>query len=111
MIRIAIIIGALALTGCASTSEPVNPTMARSQYCYTSQDIKVQNGSTVSSETNVKCNDDPVEQIVIKKAGMATNCGIFEYWMRKDGQIVWKEGISCRLPNGSYRVVDSDISR
>lgn len=91
------------LSGCSSA--PVQTTTR--PYCNTSQEIRTKNGTNVSSETLVKCNDDPVEQIVIKKAGMAQNCG----WVSNPitlpgGRTVNEAYISCLASNGRWVRID-----
>lgn len=95
----------LSLTGCSSTPKQ---TTAR-PYCNTSQEIRTKNGTNVSSETVVKCNDDPIEQIVIKKAGMAQNCG----WVSNPitlpgGRTVNEAYISCLASNGRWVRIDAN---
>lgn len=92
----------IALTGCSSTT-PVKTTQR--QYCYTSQEIKTKNKETVSSETLVKCNDDPIEQIVIRKAGVATNCGEFTNRMNIRGQYHEEKSIACQKFDGTWEVI------
>ena len=63
------VLGLVVLAGCASSP----PKTAR-QYCYTSQDITVKNGEKVDSQTQVRCNDDPIETIPTKKMGISPKC-------------------------------------
>lgn len=60
----------ITLVGCSSTPSKVS----RSQYCYTSQDITVKDGERVSSETRVKCDDNPVQMAVNRNGGLADGC-------------------------------------
>ncbi len=88
------------LAGCSSTPrEPIRP------YCHTSQEIRKQNNETVSSETVVKCNDDPVEQMVIRKAGVATNCGQFKNRININGRYREEIGIACQKFDGTWEVM------
>jgi hypothetical protein len=113
MIRLApFILVALGLAGCSSAPKYTSDTTPNpnSQYCYTSQNISVKDGERVSSQTDLKCSDDPVERIGIKRAEMASNCHVFDYWIRKSGNVVYKNAIRCRLPNGNWHVVDPDFN-
>jgi hypothetical protein len=89
------------LTGCSSA--PVKTTQR--QYCYTSQEIKTRNKETVSSETIVKCNDDPIEQIVIKKAGVASNCWPTKSRINLGGRYIEEVSIACQKFDGTWEVI------
>lgn len=112
MIRIALIIAALGISGCSSmpNARVDNTPNPGSQYCYTSQNISLKDGERVSSQTDLKCSDDPVERIAINRSEMADSCHMFEYWIRKSGNVVYKNAIRCRLPNGNWHVVDPDFN-
>lgn len=93
---------AILLTGCSST-QPVKTTQR--QYCYTSQEIVTKDKEQVSSKTMVKCNDDPVEQMVIRKAGIANNCGQFKNRMTVGGKYREEVGIACQKFDGTWEVM------
>lgn len=98
----------IALTGCGST--PTKQSTAR-QYCYTSQEIKTKNSNSVSSETLVKCSDDPVERIVIKRAGMAENCGWTSNWITlPNGRTVNEKYIACITSDNRWVRINPDPS-
>jgi len=93
---------AIAGSGCSST-----PVKSAKQYCHTSQEIRVQDKETVSSETLIKCNDDPIEQIGIKKMGVAKQC--FEQPYRHQlpsGRIIEGRGYACQKYDGTWEVID-----
>jgi hypothetical protein len=93
---------AIAGTGCSST-----PVKSAKQYCHTSQEIRVQDKETVSSETLIRCNDDPIEQIGIKKMGVAKQC--FEQPYRHQlpsGRIIEGRGYACQKYDGTWEVID-----
>jgi len=93
---------AIAGLGCSST-----PVKSAKQYCHTSQEIRVQDKETVSSETLIKCNDDPIEQIGIKKMGVAKQC--FEQPYRHQlpsGRIIEGRGYACQKYDGTWEVID-----
>jgi hypothetical protein len=90
------------LSGCSST-----PVKSAKQYCHTSQEIRVQDKETVSSETLIRCNDDPIEQIGIKKMGVAKQC--FEQPYRHQlpsGRIIEGRGYACQKYDGTWEVID-----
>lgn len=91
----------IALSGCSST--PVQTT--KRQYCHTSQEIRKNGDNVISSETMVKCNDDPVEQIVVRKAGVASNCGEFTNRMMIRGQYREEKSIACQKFDGTWEVI------
>ena len=91
----------IVLTGCSSALVKTT----QRQYCYTSQEIKTRNKEEVSSETTVKCNDDPIEQMVVRKIGIATDCGEYKYVMNLNGQPVQRVGYACQEYNGTWEVV------
>jgi hypothetical protein len=98
-----VVLGAVYLAGCASTP----PKTAR-QFCYTSKDITVQDGEKVKSQTQVRCNDDPIETIPIKKMGVSPKCFENPYQQRlPNGRLV--EGINyvCQKRDGSWEIIDS----
>ena len=97
----------MALTGCSSA-----PKQTARQYCHTSQEVRVKNGTNVSSETLVKCNDDPIEQIVIKKAGMAQNCGESTDWIRlPNGREIQNRNLVCQRFDGKWELIPEYAGR
>ena len=92
----------LSLVGCSSA-----PPKQHKQYCHTSQEIRKQGTDTVSSETVVRCNDDPIEQIGIKKMGVAKQC--FESPYRHQlpsGRIIEGRGYACQKYDGTWEIID-----
>ncbi len=92
------------LSGCSSAPRVQ---AQKPQYCYTSQTIKTQNGDRVNSETTLECTDDQVKKLTVARAGIGSNCGYFNGWMKKGGQDVQYRAISCQLPDGSWEVLDT----
>jgi len=107
---ICLIFLAIALTGCSTAPQKMTATMSGSQYCYTKKTVEVVDEEKVSSKTTVECNDDRIERVAIKKAGIAENCGVFRYWMKQGENTVWKKGVSCQMPNGSWQIIDTDYN-
>ena len=93
------------LWGCSSA-----PPKFAKQYCYTSQEIRTKNKETVSSETLVKCNDDPIEQIGMKKIGVAKQCFENPYRHRlPSGRIVEGVSYACQKYDGTWEVLDGSL--
>jgi hypothetical protein len=90
----------LTLVGCSSS-----PKKVAGQFCHTSQTVEVADGERVSSKTTVQCSDDPVDRIVIKKAGIAQNCGEFKYWTTLKGRPVERRSISCQKLDGTWEIM------
>ena len=92
----------VSVSGCSSA-----PPKQHKQYCYTSQEIRKSGNDTVSSNTLVKCNDDPIEQIGIKKMGVAKQC--FESPYRHQlpsGRIIEGRGYACQKFDGTWEIID-----
>lgn len=92
------------MAGCSSTAKVV---AQKPQYCYTSQQIQVQDGERVNSRTQLDCTDDQVKRLTVARVGIGANCGYFNGWMKKGGQDVQYRAISCQLPDGSWEIVDT----
>jgi uncharacterized protein YceK len=102
---IAVIAISLVLPGCSSA--PVKTT-AR-QYCYTKQHIRLKDGETVSSDTDINCNDDPIAQLPTTRLGMADNCYHMKKFIPRNGQYgqyVETTFIACQDPfTGNWKPV------
>jgi hypothetical protein len=88
------------LYGCGSAS----PKQV-SQFCHTSKTIEVGNGSAVASKTIVSCSDDPVERIVMKRTGIASDCGEYRYVMNLNGKPVERRNYACKKWDGTWEIV------
>jgi hypothetical protein len=107
LVIISLFIVVALLSGCSSTPQQVS----EKQFCYTNKEIRVKNGSNVSSETLVKCSDDPIERIVIKRAGMAENCGWTSNWITlPSGRTVNDKYITCITEGGRMVRINPDPS-
>ena len=93
------------LSGCSSAPK----TTAR-QYCHTQQEIRKSGTDTVSSDTLVKCNDDPLDQMTIKKLGIAQNCGEYKYFIPLAGQLQERRGYACQKFDGTWEIVPHPTS-
>lgn len=104
--RSVLLVGAVAfaLAGC-STKPPYNYT---SQYCYTDQEIILNGGSTVFSETHLECTDRPSRKAEIHRAGIDTGCTEFWYDEIRFGQRVKQRGVICEQFDGSVEIVNID---
>jgi hypothetical protein len=97
----------LGVVGCSSA-----PRQTARPYCHTSQEIRTTDNTVVSSETVVKCNDDPVENIVMKRAGIASNCGESTNWITlPNGKSIETKQLVCQKFNGRWEVIPEYISR
>lgn len=99
LVAVSVVVG-----GCSSA-----PTTTTRQYCHTSQEIRTKDREIVSSNTLVKCNDDPIEQMTIAKIGMSSNCGEYNYWMTLNGKPVERRGYACKKPDGLWEVIPANF--
>lgn len=97
----------VALVGCGTTTKTAIVDH-RPQYCHTTETIETKNGEKVTSTTMVECTDDQIKRVTTKRLGMSPYCGEFTYWVKKGGQIVWRKGISCQKPDGSWEVINAN---
>ena len=95
------ILFAIILSACSSSPKQTS----QAPYCYTNQDIKVQNGERISSETRLQCSDNPVERMAIRNYGISPHCGEYKYLMTLNGQLVERRGYACQKLDGTYEVV------
>jgi surface antigen len=51
------------------------------------------------------CSDNQVDRLVIKKAGIAENCGEYVYYINLNGKAVPQRGIACQKFDGRWEVV------
>ncbi len=93
----------VALAGCSSAPKVQ---AQKPQYCYTSQNIVTENGSTVNSRTELDCSDDQVKRLASARIGISANCGEFKYWTKQGGRDVQRTGVSCQKPDGSWEIVN-----
>jgi hypothetical protein len=100
MIKYVIIVSALAMSGCSST-----PTQtASSQYCFTTKNVELTNGETVSSKVQVSCSDDPTTRYLPAKVGLSPQCGWSKQYVKKGNGYVETAFVSCRRPDGVWEV-------
>ena len=88
------------LAGCSSA-----PKQQLAQYCYTNQEIDLQDGNTVSSRTKVRCSDNDVERITIRNLGVAPQCGEYKYLMNIKGHVQERRGYACQKMDGTYEIM------
>ena len=89
------------LVGCSSAPKAVT----QRQYCHTSQEIRKNGDDVVSSDTLVKCNDDPIERMTVKKLGISQNCGEYKYLMPLGGVLQERRGYACQKFDGTWEIV------
>jgi len=109
LLIIAMFIAIGLLSGCSSV--PQSTRIGSNQYCYTSQTVQTVNKESVTSTTTVKCSDDPVEQYVPAKMGIAKDCTESYITMNLGGQNVREKLYVCKKHNGTFTVVDSNTFR
>ena len=104
--RSTLFVGAIAfvLAGC-STKPAFNYT---GQYCYTDQEVILNGGSTVFSETHLECTDRPSRKAEISRAGIDSGCREFWYDEVRFGQRVKQRGVICEQFDGCVEIVNID---
>lgn len=109
MLRAILIAGVVTLVGCSSA--PKQSKLVNNQYCHTSQTIESQDKQVVSSNTVVKCTDDPIERYAPAKLGLAKDCIETYLPVNRGGQLIQEKIYACRKLNGVYDVVDASQLR
>jgi uncharacterized protein YceK len=109
LLIIAMFIAIGLLSGCSSV--PQSTKIGSNQYCYTSQTVQTVNKESVTRTTTVKCSDDPVEQYVPAKMGIAKECTSSYITMPLGGQLVKEKLDVCKKHNGTYTVINSNTFR
>jgi hypothetical protein len=97
--KLIVLMVSLALVGCAS--QP--PRLVSDQYCHTSQTIKTENGENVSSQTTLRCSDDPIEKYAPAKMGIAKDCYSTTVLTNRGREKIYV----CKKFNGTYDVIES----
>lgn len=100
--QIVLCLAALSLVGCASNTRKV--TALDPQYCYTNQEIELEDGKKVSSRTKVECTDDRTKQLFQARSGIAKDCYEFSFVVNRRGQLVEERGYACQKFSGTYEV-------
>ena len=89
----------------ACSSQPKEPDTV-GQYCYTEEEIVVNNGEEVSSETVVTCSDKPKVNHLTRSAGVADQCRSYTHTIRVNGVNRNVKGFLCRFPDGTWERVN-----
>lgn len=96
-----------ALSGCSSA-----PYRAPGeQFCDLRSETVVDkdaNGAIIKQYTRERmiCNDNKIDRIAIKQAGIAQNCGQYSYYITLGGKAVEQSGIACKRFDGHWEVLD-----
>ena len=98
---------AVLLSGCSSAPRVAD----RPQYCYTSQTIQLEDGSKVSSKTTVECTDDQIKKLVLPRAGIASNCGQYTYYVTLKNKPVKQTGLACEKYDGNWEIIPNNTTR
>jgi len=96
------VVGLLFLGGCASAPPP-KPV---SQFCFTTKNVVLENGQSVSSRVQVSCSDDPTTRYLPAKVGLSPQCGWSKQYVKKGSGYVEHAFVSCQRPDGLWEVPD-----
>lgn len=108
MTKFILALAILAVTGCSSTKQVTD---LQPQYCYTNQEIELENGNKVSSRTRLECTDDRTKQLFQARSGVAKDCQEFFYVMPLRGQMVERRGYACQKFSGTSEVFNPSQHR
>lgn len=103
-----LIVPLLIAAGCSSAPKYQ---VEKSQYCYTNQDIQVQNNEAVSSVTRIECTDDKTRQLFQARSGIARDCVEFSFPMYIRGQLIERTAYACQKFSGTYEIFNPGIYR
>jgi hypothetical protein len=92
----------LGLVGCASAPPP----RPAGQFCFTTKNIVLENGQSVSSKVQVSCSDDPTTRYLPAKVGLSPSCGWSKQYVKKGNGYVEQAFVSCQRPDGVWEVPD-----
>lgn len=104
-----LVFGVAVLAGCSS--QPKVSRLLSDQYCFTNQTIDVEDKSVVSSKTQIKCSDDPIEKYVPARMGVAKDCTRHYVSYNVNGRIRTEELIACKKFDGVSDVIESRTIR
>lgn len=104
-----VMMSALALTACSNS--PKRASGLEPQYCYTNQEIDLENGKKVSSRTRIECTDDRTRQLFQARSGIAKDCIEFSFPVNRRGQLIEERGYACQKFSGTYEVFNPSIAR
>lgn len=93
---------AVAIAGCSSAPKKEKV----SQFCFTTKNVMLENGQTVSSKVQVSCSDDPTTRYLPAKVGLSPQCGWSKQYVRKGNGYVEHAFVSCQRPDGLWEVPD-----
>lgn len=102
------VLALVALTGCASNTKT---SRLEPQYCYTNQEIELEDGKKVSSRTRLECTDDRTRQLFQARSGIAKDCYEFSFMVNRRGQLVEERGYACQKFSGNYEVFNPSQHR
>jgi hypothetical protein len=104
-----IALAALSLVACSGA--PKRTAGLEPQYCYTSQEIDLEDGKKVSSRTRVECTDDRTRQLFQARSGIARDCVEFSFPMNIRGQLVERTAYACQKFSGTYEIFNPSVHR
>jgi hypothetical protein len=94
------------LSGCSSAPRR----QTSEQFCDLKTETVVEkdrDGFVVSENTRERmvCNDNKIDRIAIKQAGIASNCGEYTYYINIAGKIAPQHGLACKKFDGRWEVI------
>lgn len=92
------------LLGCSS--QPKVSKLSGDQYCHTKQLIQTDNNETVNSTTTVVCSDDPIDQYMPARTGLAKDCYLAHVPLYRNGYFIQEKIYVCKKVNGSFDVIE-----
>lgn len=95
-----LLLSVVLISACSSTGQNLKSELP--QYCQTDETIHLKDGNTVSSNTTVKCSDDPVKKMLPPKMGLAEMCKEHWYEVNINGRMVERKGYACLVKGNSY---------
>lgn len=104
---LAIIVCAIAMTGCSSTSQIVHNEVP---YCHTSSTTVLKDSTTSSSQTVVECTDKPKPTAQFESSMAGNRCGWANQAYIIHGRKYMKQVMACQLQDGSWTYVTNPNS-
>lgn len=102
-----LLIAAISISACSS-SHKINKDPG--QYCYTTENISVDNGVNVNTNTNVQCSDKPRVEHVVKDIGVASNCRISRPINVQGNDPKYGETLLCRFTDPLGKTVWREVN-
>ena len=82
--------------------------VSQGQYCYTDQEIHIDQAGEIDSTTTLECTDRPGAQAAIQRAGIDVGCEEFWYTETRNGSNFPVRGVRCEKLDGSWEILNID---